>query len=128
MDTEKIAKDAVDKVKDTANDVLDGAEKAVDNTRRAVKSAANKAERAVDEYGHEKSQSIDQIASRAQDWAERGICMAADSSHRAREQFYRAQERANEYVADQPGKSMAIAMAAGAALATLVIMATRRRD
>ena len=64
----------------------------------------------------------------AQHFAERGIRQAADTFHRAREQFYRAQERANEYVSEQPGKSMAIAMAAGAALATLVIMATRRRD
>ncbi|MCS4295231.1 MAG: hypothetical protein RR749_00570 [Comamonas sp.] len=128
MDTEKIAKDAVDKVEETANDVLEGADKAVSQTRRAVKSAAQKAERAIDEYGHEKNHSIDHLASRAQDWAERSIGVAADSSHRAREQFYRAQERATEYVSDQPGKSMAIAMAAGAALATLVIMATRRRD
>ena len=109
MDTEKIAKDAVDKVEETANDVLEGADKAVSQTRRAVKSAAQKAERAIDEYGHEKNHSIDHLASRAQDWAERSIGVAADSSHRAREQFYRAQERANEYVSDQPGKSMAIA-------------------
>lgn len=128
MNTEKIAKDAVDKAQDVANDVLDGAEQAVDKTRKAMHSAAHKAERAIDEFGNEKRLSIDSIASRAQSAAERGINYAADTSHRAREQFYRAQERANEYVSDQPGKSMAIAMAAGAALATLVIMATRRRD
>ena len=128
MDTEKIAKDAVDKVHDTAKTVLNSAESAVHETRRAVHSAAHKAERAIDEYGNEQKHNIDHIDSRAQDWAERGIGKAADTSHRAREQFYRAQERANEYVSDQPGKSMAIALAAGAALATLVIMATRRRD
>ena len=32
MDTEKIAKDAVDKVEETANDVLEGADKAVGQT------------------------------------------------------------------------------------------------
>ena len=128
MNTEKIAQEAVDKAQDVASDVLDGAEHAVHSTRKAVHSAAHKAERAIDEFGNEKRHSIDNIASRAQHFAERGIRHAADTSHRAREQFYRAQERANEYVSDQPGKSMAIAMAAGAALATLVIMATRRRD
>ena len=87
-----------------------------------------KSEPFTQKFGHAQRLSIDSIASRAQSAAERGINYAADTSHRAREQFYRAQERANEYVSDQPGKSMAIAMAAGAALATLVIMATRRRD
>ena len=128
MNKEKTAKDTVEKVHDVANDVLDGAKDAVDKTRHAVHTAANKAERAIDEFGNEQRHSIDHLATRAQELAERGICYAADTSHRAREQIYRAQERANEYVSEQPGKSMAIAMAAGAALATLVIMATRRRD
>ena len=128
MNTDNLAKDAVDKAQDVANDMLDDAQDAVHHGRKAVRSAAHKAERAIDEFGNEKRLSIDGIASRAQSAAERGINYAADTSHRAREQLYRAQERANEYVTDQPGKSMAIAMAAGAALATLVIMATRRRD
>ena len=52
MNTEKIAKDAVDKAQDVANDVLDGAEQAVDKTRKAMHSAAHKAERAIDEFGN----------------------------------------------------------------------------
>ena len=128
MNTEKFAKDAIDKAEDVASNVLDSAQDAVHKTRRVVESAANKADRAIDEFGNEQRPGIDKFAARAQEFAERGINYAADTSYRAREQLNRAQERATEYVSDQPGKSMAIAMAAGAALATLVIMATRRRD
>jgi len=126
MSVEKTAKDAVEKVHDAAEDVLDHAEDAVDTARGAARSAYRKAERKLDHMSERAS--IDVLAARAQDLANRGINYAADTSHRARKHLHRAQEATTTYVNEQPGKSLAMAMAAGAALATLVIMATRSRD
>ncbi|GAB2454535.1 MAG: hypothetical protein ACN6O3_01515 [Comamonas sp.] len=126
MSVENTAKDAVEKVHDTAQDVLDHAEDAVDSARGAARSAYKKAEHKLDQLSDRAA--IDDFAARAQDLANRGINYAADTSHRARKHFHRAQEVTTTYVNEQPGKSLAMAMAAGAALATLVIMATRSRD
>lgn len=126
MSVENTAKDAVEKAHDAAQNVLGHAEDAVDSARGAAHSAYKKAERKLEQLSDRAA--IDDLAARAQDLANRGINYAADTSHRARKHFHRAQEATTTYVNEQPGKSLALAVAAGAALATLVIMATRSRD
>ncbi len=62
-----------------------------------------------------------------QDLASRGIAYCADTSDRARRQLNQAADATARYVAEQPGKSLAIAAAAGAFVATLCMLARRPR-
>ena len=71
---------------------------------------------------------IDDLAARAQDLAARSIDYCAETSARARRQMQQAAEATSKYVAEQPGKSLVIAAASGALLATVAMWISRRRD
>ena len=71
---------------------------------------------------------IDDLAARAQDLAARSIDYCAETSARARRQMQQAAEATSKYVAEQPGKSLVIAAASGALLATVAMWMSRRRD
>jgi len=122
---------ATQKAADTAHTVADGvlnsAKDAVQATRRAANNSLDKAERGVDQLHGDLNPAIDDLAARAQDLAARGITYCADASERARRQYHHAAEVSSRYVADQPGKSILMAVAAGAAIATLCMLTTRRR-
>ena len=72
------------------------------------------------------SPAIQDLASRAQDIAARSIGYCAETSDRARRQLRHASEATSRYVAEQPGKSVAIAVASGAALGALALWLSRR--
>ena len=63
---------------------------------------------------------IDAISSRVHDMAARGKAAAAETSAQTREKLNEYTDKTSAYVAEQPLKSMAIAAAAGAALALLM--------
>ena len=71
---------------------------------------------------------IDDLAARAQELASRSIDYCAETTARARRQLQQAADVTGKYVAEQPGKSLVIAAASGAALATLVVWMSRRRN
>lgn len=122
---------ATQKAADTAHSVADGvlnsAKDAVQATRRAANNSLDKAERGVDQLQGGVNPAIDDLAARAQELASRGISYCADASERARRQYNHAAEVGSRYVADQPGKSVLIAAVAGAAIAALFMMSSRRR-
>ncbi|RYF01808.1 MAG: hypothetical protein EOO32_02485 [Comamonadaceae bacterium] len=122
---------ATQKAADTAHTVADGvlnsAKDAVQATRRAANNSLDKAERGMDQLQGEVNPAIDDLAARAQELASRGISYCADASERARRQYNHAAEVGSRYVADQPGKSVLIAAAAGAAIAALFMLSSRRR-
>lgn len=124
-DLKKAAEDVADVAKDTAEDALDSAKSATHATRRAAKRALDKAEDKLDEWEDELNTNtrIEDLASRAQEFANRGINYMADTSERARRQFNQAADATNQYVQEQPAKSLFIAAAAGAAAAVLVMLA-----
>ena len=68
---------------------------------------------------------INDLAAKAQVLAERSINYCADTSARVREQVDKYTDDATRYVKQQPGKSVVIAAAAGAAL-TVAAMALLR--
>lgn len=125
--------DATDKaaeaVRQAADATLKGADKAVSATREAAIDQFDKASSAVDAMRAELDPSINELAAKAQALAERSINYCAERGDRMRQRVDHYSHATSQYVMDQPTKSMAIAFGSGAALATLLILATRsRRD
>ncbi|MFY3384540.1 hypothetical protein [Paracidovorax sp. MALMAid1276] len=108
------------------DDVLQSAEDAVKSTRKAANTTLDRAEEGVRTLRSHTDPAIDDLAARAQDLATRGIDYCAEASARARRQVMEAADATGKYVAEQPGKSLVIAAASGALLATLVMWASRR--
>lgn len=118
---------AADTARHLAQDTLEGAGNAVQATRAFANESLDQAESRVRHLRREIDPGIDELAARAQDLATRGINYCADTTARARRQLGQAAEATSRYVAEQPGKSLLIAAAAGAALATAVVYASRAR-
>jgi ElaB/YqjD/DUF883 family membrane-anchored ribosome-binding protein len=147
---EKETKEVVENIKNPAKNVADHAHDATGNVLETTKHTVHEASEdiqegahavrrtaseAIDEAGRHlrdaeneyNRQLIDDLARRAQDLAERSINFWADSSHRARQQFQTAADATTRYVSEQPGRSILIAAAAGAAIATAFFMGSRSR-
>ena len=124
-DLHKAAEQVADTAKDAAAETVDAAKDAAHSTRRAANRALDDAEEKLDEWDEQlrASSRIEDLAARAQEFANRGINYMADSSQRARRQFHQAADATNQYVQEQPAKSLVIAAAAGAAAAVLVMLA-----
>lgn len=120
---------AVEKLADTANAATDKiaskAESTVDSARTLANEALNNADVKVRTLREDIKPAIDAISARVQDMAEHGRAACVETSAQAREKFNSAASKASAYVSEQPMKSMAIAAAAGAALAFL--LGRRRR-
>ena len=114
-------------VRNRTDDVLQSAQEAVQTTRAAADQSLDKAEERVRALRRQADPAIDDLATRAQDLAARSIDYCADTSARARRQIQHAADATGRYVAEQPGKSLVIAAATGAAVATLALWLSRRR-
>lgn len=121
--TDKVANSA----RTLADDVLQTAQGAVQSTRTATNKTLERAEEGVRTLRSHADPAIDDLAARAQELAARSIDYCAETSARARRQVLHAADATGKYVAEQPGKSIVIAAASGAALATLVFWMSRRR-
>jgi ElaB/YqjD/DUF883 family membrane-anchored ribosome-binding protein len=111
-----------------ADDVLQSAEEAVKATHTRTDDFLDAAEEGVRKLRTEASPAIQDLATRAQDIAARSIDYCAQASDRARRQLHEASEATTRYVAQQPGKAMAIAVASGAALGALALWMSRRPE
>ncbi|MBU0747065.1 MAG: hypothetical protein KKH21_04690 [Gammaproteobacteria bacterium] len=123
---------ATDKVANSAHkladDVLQSAQDAVQSTRSVANNTLERAEDGVRALRSRTDPAIDDLAARAQELATRSIDYCAETSARARRQLHQAADATNKYVVEQPGKSLVIAAASGAALATLMFWMSRRRS
>ena len=124
--------DAVNKVADTARHLtegaLQGAQSAVKATREAADTTMTKAEESVKEWREGVDPAISDLAAKAQALAEKSINYCAHTGKRLREQMDDYTDATTRYVRDQPGKSVLIAAAAGAAFALVTMALSRRRD
>jgi ElaB/YqjD/DUF883 family membrane-anchored ribosome-binding protein len=118
---------AVDATKDIVNNAADAAKVGMNATRKVASDAVDKAQAGLDAAQKHINPVIDDLAARAQDLANRSIHFCADSSERARRQLQCAAEATNRYVVDQPAKSLMLAAAAGAAVATALLWGSRSR-
>lgn len=118
-----------DALRNTADATLQSAQHAVNATRNAANTQLDRAAAAVDSMRDDIDPTINELAAKAQALAERSINYCAHTSERLRQQVDHYSQATTRYVVDQPAKSMLIAFGSGAALATLLILATRgRRD
>ncbi|MBX9835380.1 MAG: hypothetical protein K2X65_04305 [Burkholderiaceae bacterium] len=126
---QQTAANAIHHAGDTARQLKDDALKGVHETVDAVREAANasidKAEKSVEKLRSQVDPAVNELAAKAQVLAERSINYCADTSARVREQVEKYTDDATHYVTKQPGKSVVIAAAAGAAL-TMAAMALLR--
>ncbi|ODS71695.1 MAG: hypothetical protein ABS38_00040 [Acidovorax sp. SCN 68-22] len=111
-----------------ADATLKTAQQAVSATREAANAQLDKAAAAVDSMQSDIDPTINELAAKAQALAERSINYCAHTGERLRQQVDNYTQATTRYVVDQPAKSMLIAFGSGAALATLLILATRGRN
>ena len=110
---------------DTPDKSADATERTIETARRYANEALDRADAGVRSLREDVQPAIDALSARVQELAERGKALASQTSAQTREKLNEYSEKTSTYVAQQPLKSMAIAAAAGAALALLL---GRRRD
>ncbi len=119
----------IEKATETAGAAVDKAadrvERTVDSARTYAHQALDKAETKARTLQDDLKPTIDALSARVQDMAARGKVAATETTAQAREKLNQVSDRTSAYVAEQPLKSMAIAAAAGAAIAWLL---GRKRD
>lgn len=100
------------------------AKKIVDATHDMVQAGADQAERMADAVPG----ALTQAAHKVEDLARAGIDKARQASHRVADSASTACSRTTDYVREEPGKSLLIAAAVGAAAAMLVGWALQSRS
>lgn len=118
---------AADATKDLVNNAAETAKEGVNATRKMASEAVDKAQEGLESAEKQINPVIDDLAARAQELANRSIHFCADTSERARQQLQCAAEATNRYVVEQPAKSLVMAAAAGAAIATAFLWGSRSR-
>ncbi|RZL63653.1 MAG: hypothetical protein EOP81_11790 [Variovorax sp.] len=117
--TAKTPSQLADDARQTAND-------AIDSTRAYAQNAVNAAGEKVRDMRREVEPTVEQLAARVQQAVQRGIDAASSSSARAQRRLEQAADVTGKYISDQPVRSVLVAAAAGAAIAALLVLATRR--
>lgn len=128
MSIQTVTEKAAESARQLTGGVLDNVQAAVKSTQDAADQTLEKAQERVNAWQRQADPAIDDMAARAQELAARGIDYCARTGASARQQMQRASEITTKYVAEQPGKSLAIAAASGAAVAALAFWSSRRRD
>jgi ElaB/YqjD/DUF883 family membrane-anchored ribosome-binding protein len=108
------------KVEEAVDQIADKAERTVDSARAFANEALDKADAKVRTLREDIKPALDAVSARVHDMAARGRAAAAETRDQTREKVQAYAERTSAYVAEQPLKSMAIAAAAGAAIALLL--------
>ena len=121
MNKESMKDTAPTKLRNLSDDVLQSAEDAVKATHDKANQLFDAAEGGVKQLRAEASPAIQDLAARAQDIAMRSIYRCAQASDLARRQLHEVSEATTRYVAQQPAKSLAIAVASGAAIGALAL-------
>lgn len=128
--TQDAVKDATEaartSAKEFAHETQSAAKDAYQTTRDAASNAFDKAQDGLRAVEKELSPAIDDLTARAQAFCSKSIDFCAENSDRARRQFQQTAESTTRYVVEQPGKSILMAAAAGAAVAAAFLMGRRR--
>ncbi|MCA0174742.1 MAG: hypothetical protein LCH73_00380 [Proteobacteria bacterium] len=109
-------------------EVADKAEQALDATRRAAGDAMGRAQEALDSARTRVPEAFSDAAHRMEELARDGIHRAREFGHDVRERAHRAGDSTVTYIRDEPVKSVLIAAAVGAAIATVASLLARSRS
>jgi ElaB/YqjD/DUF883 family membrane-anchored ribosome-binding protein len=99
-----------------------------DNALDATHSALNSLQDGVENLRDKAPGAIGRAAARLDDLQRRGVDAARKVGTKVQDQAVKTGERTVGYIKDEPMKSVLIAAAAGAALAALIGMASRRHS
>ncbi|MFE8647191.1 hypothetical protein ACFX58_19085 [Sphingomonas sp. NCPPB 2930] len=116
---------AASSARNLSDDVVQSADKALESTRNFANDSLDKAGNKVRELRQDVDPLVEQITARAQELANRGIEYASDAKYKAQQRLSQYADATGRYVADQPVRSVLIAAATGAAIAALILIATR---
>ncbi|XAH24837.1 hypothetical protein AAFF27_06490 [Xylophilus sp. GW821-FHT01B05] len=116
---------AANTARNVSDNLLHSAENAVDSTRDFANDSLDKAGDKVREMRSNVDPLVNQITATAQELASRGREYAADAKYRAQQKLSHYTDATGRYVAEQPVRSVLIAVAAGAAIAAAILIATR---
>lgn len=108
-----------------SDDVLQSAEQAVESTRTLANESLDQASSKVRELQSSFKPALDEMAERAKQALHRGLDTATETRLQGQKSLGRYADATGRYVAEQPVKSVLIAAATGAALAALLLAATR---
>ncbi len=115
--TTKTPSQLADEVRQTASD-------AVESTRVYAQNAVNAAGEKVRDF----EPAVEQFAARVQQAVQRGLNAASHTGARAQRRLEDAKDATGRYISEQPVRSALIAAAAGAAIAALIVLLSRRSD
>lgn len=128
MPDSKPASVAIPKVRPVPEELLQSATKAMDSTREFANDALDQAEHTVRSFRSNIDPVGDMLAATAQKLARQSLDMASDAKDYAQHALNRAAKVSTRYVSDQPVRSVLMAAAVGAAVATLISYARGGRS
>ena len=120
MNPESTVEKVADSAQNATDKVADKAERTVESARHYANEALDKADAKVRSLREDIKPAIDAVGARVHEMAARGRASASETSAQARDKFNEYSDKTSAYVTQQPLKAMAIAAAAGAALALLL--------
>ena len=115
-----------DEISKRGSQLVNGIEDGIDSAHDAAQSALSNASSKLENFQNGVKPAIERFASRGAEMAQSGLDATREAGTRAKATASRYATACENYVTEQPIKSVAIAAAAGATLAALLILARNR--
>ena len=120
-------RDAAASMQKVSDGMMSSAGRALDATRDHANNALDKAESKLRELRGNVDPTVEFLATKAQKMARQSLDMASEAKERAEKSLKHAADATTRYVAEQPMRSIIVAVTVGAAVA-LLISSSRHRD
>lgn len=117
-----------DEISKRGSQLVNGIEDGIDSAHDAAQSALSNASGKLENFQNGVKPAIERFASRGAEMAQSGLEASREAGNRAKATASRYASACENYVTEQPMKSVAIAAAAGATLAALLILARSRSN
>ena len=111
-----------DEISKRGSQLVNGIEDGIDSAHDAAQSALSSASSKLENFQSGVKPAIERFASRGAEMAQTGLDATREAGTRAKAVASRYASACENYVTEQPMKSVAIAAAAGATLAALLIL------
>ena len=121
------AEKVADEISKRGNQAVNGIENAVESANDVAQHALSNVGEKMDRLEGQVKPAFDRMVARGEAMANDVITGTRDAGERGKQAVSRYTAACESYVAEQPMKSVAIAAAAGAALAAVVLMLSRNR-
>ena len=122
----------VEKAQDTAamygKQVANGVENAVDSARDVAQDALSNVSHKIDSIHDQAKPAVDRMVARGKDLADSAIAGTREAGERAKKAVSGYASSCENYITEQPMKSVAIAAAAGATIAALLLLSRNRAN